>query len=270
MRATTIPQIDEDGPGREADTLPMRQVSVGIVDRYRTFAQAVAVRLRAEPDIVVPIVTTNSTAFLRAVAEQPLDVVLMDAELDRDSYDDVGCEVLAADIRARWPGTAIVAISDRNDAASAWRMLQLGCLGWVPKDHHIDELLLAVRGAAAGRTYLPPDVLSEVIRGMVTAKPEQRPKQKLDLLTRREAQVLGHLANGLPRAEIARLLDVSPNTVRTHVQRILVKLSVHSTLAAVAVARGAGLFDHSANHVTGLNDVVDLRIRWDHMPGLQT
>jgi DNA-binding CsgD family transcriptional regulator len=60
-------------------------------------------------------------------------------------------------------------------------------------------------------------------------------------LTLREKQVLGCLAAGLGRAEIAAGLHVSPHTARTHIQRVLAKLGVHSVLGAMAVARSAGV-----------------------------
>ena len=60
-------------------------------------------------------------------------------------------------------------------------------------------------------------------------------------LTSRELEVLACLVEGMSRTEIGLLLHVSPNTVRTHVQSILHKLKVHSALAAVAIARRAGI-----------------------------
>jgi DNA-binding NarL/FixJ family response regulator len=70
-------------------------------------------------------------------------------------------------------------------------------------------------------------------RGSATAE--------LDSLTPRETQVLRALAAGMERREIAEHLVVSPHTVRTHIQRVLAKLGVHSVLGAMAVARNAGI-----------------------------
>ena len=64
---------------------------------------------------------------------------------------------------------------------------------------------------------------------------------RLRTLTRRETQVLRALAGGMERKEIADRLYVSPHTVRTHIQRVLAKLGVHSVIGAMAVARRAGL-----------------------------
>jgi DNA-binding NarL/FixJ family response regulator len=76
---------------------------------------------------------------------------------------------------------------------------------------------------------------------LISAAPTQQPSLATHELTPRETQVLRCLAAGIGRSEIAKYLFMSPHTARTHLQRILVKLDVHSALAAMALARGAGL-----------------------------
>jgi DNA-binding CsgD family transcriptional regulator len=76
----------------------------------------------------------------------------------------------------------------------------------------------------------------------------------LSVLTGREREILRLYGEGLGRAEVASRLRLSPNTVRTHVQNILGRLEVHSTLAAVAIARSAPSFadvDVDADRRTG-------------------
>jgi DNA-binding CsgD family transcriptional regulator len=71
--------------------------------------------------------------------------------------------------------------------------------------------------------------------------PPDPPPSRISGLTPRETQVLRCIAVGIGRAEIARHLFMSPHTARTHIQRILAKLDVHSALAAMACAHRAGL-----------------------------
>ena len=95
---------------------------------------------------------------------------------------------------------------------------------------------------ARGETRIPADLLAEVLvslsRGQHTTVEHV---QGIRELTSRELEVLACLVEGMSRTEIGLLLHVSPNTVRTHVQSILHKLKVHSALAAVAIARRAGI-----------------------------
>lgn len=76
---------------------------------------------------------------------------------------------------------------------------------------------------------------------LIAAEPAPPPRPVTPELTPRETQVLRCLAAGIGRTEIARHLFMSPHTARTHMQRILAKLDVHSALAAMAIARNAGL-----------------------------
>jgi DNA-binding CsgD family transcriptional regulator len=75
---------------------------------------------------------------------------------------------------------------------------------------------------------------------LIAPTPPTAPPQATRNLTPRETQVLRCLAAGIGRAEIAKHLFMSPHTARTHLQRILAKLDVHSALAAMALARGLG------------------------------
>ena len=76
--------------------------------------------------------------------------------------------------------------------------------------------------------------------------PPDPPPSDISGLTPRETQVLRCIAVGIGRAEIARHLFMSPHTARTHIQRILTKLDVHSALAAMACAHRAGLSPHES------------------------
>ena len=215
------------------------KIAVVVVDPSLLFAQAAAAHLLVEPDLDVVAAVTTTSDVLRLLPGRSLDVLVMDADLATDRVAaGAGGAGLERQLWERSPHTAVVALSDRPDAAEGHQMLALGCLGWVPKDHHADDLLTAVRSAAAGRAYLPADLLAPVIRNFLSGggQPVAGP---LSALTRRESEILGHLSRGRNRAEVADRLGLSPNTVRTHVQSILHKLGVHSTLAAVAVARRA-------------------------------
>ena len=112
----------------------------------------------------------------------------------------------------------------------------------MPKTSTADVLAEVIRGVAAGETRIPAEMLADALVSLTQggrASLDHAPD--LEALTSRERQVLACLIDGLSRTEIGELLHVSPNTVRTHVQSILHKLKVRSALAAVAMARRAGL-----------------------------
>ena len=115
--------------------------------------------------------------------------------------------------------------------------------GWVSKTETADALVDAIRGVARGETRIPADLLAGVLVSLSrrSSTPPWSTIQGIRELTGRELEVLGCLVEGMSRTEIGTLLHVSPNTVRTHVQSLLHELKVHSALAAVAIARRAGV-----------------------------
>ncbi len=91
-------------------------------------------------------------------------------------------------------------------------------------------------------THLPPALLTGVLRELTATRKHRTESQQLvESLTPREREVLRCMVAGLGRKAVAERLFLSPHTVRTHMQNVLGKLGVHSTLAAVALARRAGV-----------------------------
>ncbi|MEU8923763.1 response regulator transcription factor [Kitasatospora sp. NPDC048545] len=156
---------------------------------------------------------------------------------------------LLARLRRAHPGLRAVVLATADDPHRAARALHAGATGWVAKESSLARLLAVVRGVLRDETHLPPALLTGVIRELTTARRDRTESERLvDTLTPREKQILRCMVAGLGRQAVAERLYLSPHTVRTHMQNVLGKLGVHSTLAAVAVARRAGVSpaDHQA------------------------
>jgi DNA-binding NarL/FixJ family response regulator len=206
-------------------------IEVAVVDAGRVFAEAVAARLAAEPDLVVRCAATSAAALRRAEAHAPVDIVVCDAAL----FDPVH----AAGDRA---ADRFVLVAERSETGLLPAALRAGVRGWVPREASAEDLLAAVRAAYAGGTWVPPGLLTGAL-AQLTGRSGQHPDgrvERLDRLTQREQDVLACLAEGLSRADTATRLHLSPNTVRTHVQNILAKLGVNSSVAAVRLAQRKG------------------------------
>jgi DNA-binding NarL/FixJ family response regulator len=102
-----------------------------------------------------------------------------------------------------------------------------------------EYVVRVVRGVHAGEAWLAPDLLGRVLDELAT--PATSFRGPLARLTVRERQVLQCMVDGLTRTEIADQLNLSPNTVRTHTQNVIVKLDTHSALQAMALALRHGL-----------------------------
>jgi DNA-binding NarL/FixJ family response regulator len=219
-----------------------KPIRVVIVDDHQVFVDALAVRLSDDPDFDVVGRATTSEQALAVLAATPCDVVTLDlAHAGEDGL------ALGAEILRRWPSTGVVVVTGLDGGGQVLEAVQLGVRGWVSKVGTIDALTTALRGVARGETHIPAALLTQVLVSL-SGQPQATVSEAEGIrsLTQRELDVLGCLVEGMSRNEIGELLHVSPNTVRTHVQSILHKLKVHSALAAVAIARRAGVTGSSS------------------------
>ncbi|MEU4063728.1 response regulator transcription factor [Streptomyces wedmorensis] len=236
------------------------RIRVLVVDDHRIFAESLAAALAAEPDVDVAAAGSGPAALRcldRGAAEgRRFDVLLVDAELGAgpaagaaaahpapaDPESVVDGISLVAGVRRAQPALRTVVLAEKDDPHRAALALQAGASGWVAKDCSLQRLLAVVRGVLRDETHLPPALLTGVLRELTAARKHRTDSERLvESLTPREREVLRCMVAGLGRKAVAERLFLSPHTVRTHMQNVLGKLGVHSTLAAVALARRAGV-----------------------------
>ncbi len=238
------------------------RIRVLVVDDHRIFAESLAAALAAEPDVDVSAAGSGPAALRcleRATAEgRRYDVMLVDAELgtlatggtrtvpaprapDGGSGPVDGISLVAG-VRSGQPHIRTVVLAEKDDPFRAATALQAGASGWVAKDCSLQRLLTVIRGVLRDETHLPAALLTGVLRELTAARKHRTESEQLvESLTPREREVLRCMVAGLGRKAVAERLFLSPHTVRTHMQNVLGKLGVHSTLAAVALARRAGV-----------------------------
>ena len=206
-------------------------------DDHWVFMEAVTSLLQAEPDIDVVGLVTTAADTARAARSMNPDVILVDVDLGPSN----GVK-LTQTLRQQCPNTKIVVLTCHEDAQTACAAIRAGASGFVPKAATVESLVEAIRSVHRGESWVPAQLLTEVLRRLQEpARAMSEEEKTLSLLSSREQEVLVLLASGYDRAYIAKHLYLSPNTVRTHVQNILAKLGVHSSLEAVGIANRAGL-----------------------------
>lgn len=130
--------------------------------------------------------------------------------------------------------------------------VEAGADGYVIGAGGLAGLRDAVLALARGESVVPPHMLGPLLRRLIDRRREAtEAATKLDRLTQREREVLRLLVDGFDQTGVAEQLVVSPETVRTHIQRILRKLDVHSRLEAVALVGRTGSADRLEQMVTG-------------------
>src|SRR6266704_3854582 len=203
------------------------EITAVVIDEERTFADALAIRLNAEEALsaVAAAQPTATTMGWHA------DVILLDADL-------AGSMRLCKATSGPPHATRVIMLSHTSEPSRIVAAIEAGARAWVRKDESIEHLLRVLRGVARGETWLPATETGNVLSLLIKQRDRREDGDRmLALLTPRERQVLGCLADGDSRVQIARRLNLTPNTVRTHLQNVLAKLGVHSTLEAVALTR---------------------------------
>ena len=148
----------------------------------------------------------------------------------------------AARARATHTTLQVIVLAVDDDPRRVVQALQAGAGAWVAKESSLGRLMAVIKGVMRDETHIPPLLLTGVIRELTAARRDRTESERLvESLTPREKQVLRCMVAGLGRQAVADRLFLSPHTVRTHMQNVLGKLGVHSTLAAVALARRAGV-----------------------------
>lgn len=201
--------------------------------------------LDAEPDIeVVGEAADGLAAAAMAAATRP-DVVLMDIRMPGVD----GLEAtrrIAAD--ASLAATRVVILTTFELDEYVFEALRTGAAGFLVKDTEPVDLLRAIRAVADGDALLSPSVTRRVIgrftdggAGAGSTTPPGRDDPRLAQLTDRERDVLELVGAGLPNERIAARLDISPATAKTHVSRIMTKLTARDRVQLVVLAYEVGL-----------------------------
>jgi DNA-binding NarL/FixJ family response regulator len=208
-------------------------IRIAIFDRERTFAEALAARLALETGLEIVGVIQSVQSAMGVMVTEHASILLLDGDLPGDA-----ALSLCTEISGRNDTPRVVVLSDSSVAERIVRAIRVGAAAWVNKGTSVEELLRVIYGVQRGETYLPPDTIGPVLRLLIEQDDDRRHTDAIiAALTPREREVLFHLANGRCRQDVAEMLHVSSNTVRTHLQNLMAKLGVHSSLEAVAWAR---------------------------------
>lgn len=176
-------------------------------------------------------------AVERAERERP-DIVLMDLRMPAME----GAEATRR-IRATLPETQVLVLTTYADDESLFPALQAGARGYLTKDASAEEIELAIRALAAGRTHLDHAIQQRLVAAVLEAQPSQTtPVESLpDNLSPREVDVLKLIAAGLSNGEIAASLFLTNATVKTHINRIFSKTGARDRAQAVRYAYQHGM-----------------------------
>ena len=211
-------------------------IRVLLVDDQALIRTGFTTILESEPDIEVVGQAANGLDGVRLAAELRPDVVCMDVQMPVMD----GIEATRR-ITADGTPTSVLILTtfDRDDFL--FETLDAGASGFLLKTAEAEELIEAVQVLGRGDALLSPQVTRRVIERFTAARPAPVRGRNVEQLTERECDTLQWLARGLSNAEIAAQMHVSPETVKSHVSSILMKLGLRDRINAVIWAYEQGL-----------------------------
>ena len=208
-----------------------------ICDDQAIVREGLAMLLRLEADVQVVATAEDGAAAVELVEKHRPNLVLMDLKMPGMNGVDA-----TRRIRTAHPEVRVLVLTTYDDDAWVFDAIRAGACGYLLKDTPRDELIKAIKGTAAGKTYVDPSIAGKVLE-QATGRQVEPPTSITDKLTGREIDVLHLLAKGLSNADIAEHLFLSEGTVRNHVSAILAKLGVADRTQAAVIAIQHGLGD---------------------------
>jgi DNA-binding NarL/FixJ family response regulator len=204
-------------------------IRVLVVDDHAVVRRGLCDLLSAADGIEVVGSVEDGSLAAQAVSTLQPDIVLMD--LSMPEVDGIaGTQAVLAER----PETKVLVLTSFNESARILAALEAGAVGYLLKDTEPDDIVKAVRDAAAGGVPLSPQAARALL-------PSNRPAARSDALTAREREVLSLVAAGLPNKSIARRLDISEKAVKAHLTRVFTVLGVQDRTSAALWAQRHGL-----------------------------
>lgn len=189
-------------------------IRVAIADDHQLVRQGIRALMERAEDIEIVGEAGDGHTIVALVEELDPDVVVMDMTMPGQTGLEAATQIREAGARA-----SVVMLTMHNDDALIKRALDEGVRGFVVKGSIVDELLIAVRAAHRGGTYVGPTA---------SASSEPHERGSHEALTNRERQVIGLIAEGLTNQAVASRLAISVKTVERHRSAIMKKLDAHN------------------------------------------
>ncbi len=209
-------------------------IRIVLVDDHGVVRQGLKAFLATEDDIEVVGEASNGREAVEVVGKLQPDVVLMD--LVMPELDGIGATTA---IKQQWPQVDVIAMTSFIEDEKVFGAMRAGAGGYVLKDADPDDVVKAIRSAAAGEVHLDPRVARRLMEELNPHKHRESSPQ--EQLSEREVEVLKLVARGHSNQMIAEQLIISPKTAKTHVSNILSKLGLASRTQAAVYALKAGL-----------------------------
>lgn len=211
-------------------------IRVVVADDHTLVRQGICTLIDTAGDIRVVGQAVDGAAAVAMVADLRPDVLVTD----------IGMPVLngiqaTERLRELGEATAVVILSMHNEDTLVRRALQAGARGYVLKDSVTEELIMAIRAAGGGGTYLSPAISATLLAAPAPPAGDAAGAERAAALTAREIEVLEMIGTGATNRAIASRLGISVKTVERHRTQLMAKLDAHNVVDLVRAALKLGI-----------------------------
>jgi len=249
-------QVEEKGKGRfprpelVSDRAPVsrKPLRVLIADDQLLVRAGISELVKLLPDVEVVALAADGREALRLIETHEPDIILMDTSMPE--MNGLEATVLA---KKQFPHVKIIILSDHSSEELVFRALRSGAEGLVLKHDSVEELYSAITSVAQGDEHLSPKVTKKVVLGYLQGQSKGDQPVKL---SPRQREILQLIAEGKATKEIANLLRISVNTVKTHRLKLMEKLDAHEITGLVRYAAKLGLLKSPLVYVLFLQSLL--------------
>lgn len=204
-------------------------IKIVLVDDHHVVRKGLALLLNSHPEMNVIGEGTNGKDAIELAKKLTPDIIVMD--LLMPIMDGIEATKQITEITPEVKVMILTSMSDQDHAIPA---LNAGASGYLVKESDPDELILAIKKAVNGETYIHSKITAELMTALQTNRNSKQ--NTLDTLTHREKEVLKEITKGKSNKEIASSLYITEKTVKTHVSNILSKLNLQDRTQAALYA----------------------------------
>jgi DNA-binding NarL/FixJ family response regulator len=211
----------------------MEKITILLVDDHKLIRDSWSFILNSDPRFLVIGETSSGDEAIEIAKNKKPQIVLMDVNMTPLNGFDATKQV-----RKYSPGSKIIGISMHSMPAYARRMLQMGAMGYVTKNSSKDEMIEAIVEVSNGKKYVCDEVKNILAHQQLE---EENDQPDMNILSRREIEIVKLIKEGLSSKEVALRLDISLKTVEVHRYNILKKLNLRNTASLVNFINTQGL-----------------------------
>jgi two-component system nitrate/nitrite response regulator NarL len=217
-----------------------RRIKLLLVDDHPVVRRGISICLAQQEHITIVGEAAEGLEAIRKAKELSPDIILMDIDMPRMNGLAV-TELLCHEL----PKVKVLILSMHSNADYVMRIIHSGAKGYLLKEAPVEDLVHAIEIVDSGKTFFSPKLASAALSQFIRSGEKPTPAK----LTKREREVLIHIAEGLSNKEVASALGIGVRTVETHREHLMKKLNIYSSagLTKFAISKGLIILREESN-----------------------